>query len=109
MNKFFSNIKKFFEIFFSNRNAKHKSARRFSNDSYSSEDLIDGSGEVKFFNQSKGFGFVSINGSDQDAFIHINVLQKNNINDLNAGDHLYFKMIKTDRNLKIVRLVQDQS
>ena len=86
---------------------KNTSQKTFSDDNYSPEDLIDGSGEVKFFNQSKGFGFVSINGQDKDAFIHITVLEKNNLNDLNEGDKLKFKMINTEKNLKIVELIED--
>ena len=28
-------------------------------------------GKVKFFNESKGFGFIQSEGSDQDIFVHI--------------------------------------
>jgi cold shock protein len=29
------------------------------------------SGIVKFFNESKGFGFITVNGSNQEVFVHV--------------------------------------
>lgn len=32
------------------------------------------SGIVKFFNESKGFGFIKVNGSNQEVFVHVSGL-----------------------------------
>ena len=31
-------------------------------------------GIVKFFNESKGFGFIKVNGSNQEVFVHVSGL-----------------------------------
>ena len=33
-------------------------------------------GKVKFFNESKGFGFIKDNGSDQEFFVHVSGLKQ---------------------------------
>ena len=33
------------------------------------------SGIVKFFNETKGFGFIKVNGSNQEVFVHVTGLQ----------------------------------
>ena len=32
-------------------------------------------GVVKFFNQTKGFGFIKMNGSDKEVFVHVTGLK----------------------------------
>src|ERR1044071_5210855 len=32
------------------------------------------SGTVKFFNETKGFGFIKVNGSNQEVFVHVSGL-----------------------------------
>lgn len=32
-------------------------------------------GIVKFFNETKGFGFIKVNGSNQEVFVHVSGLQ----------------------------------
>jgi CspA family cold shock protein len=32
-------------------------------------------GTVKFFNQSKGFGFIKLDGSDREIFVHVSGLK----------------------------------
>ena len=43
-------------------------------------------GVVKFFNNSKGYGFIAPEGGDKDVFVHISVLQKCGIETLNEND-----------------------
>jgi cold shock protein len=33
------------------------------------------SGVVKFFNETKGFGFIKVEGSDEEVFVHVTGLQ----------------------------------
>ncbi len=32
-------------------------------------------GIVKFFNETKGFGFIKVNGTNQEVFVHVSGLQ----------------------------------
>ncbi len=44
---------------------------------------------VKWFNTTKGFGFVNIVGSDEDVFVHISVMRKADLETLETGMVLY--------------------
>jgi cold shock protein len=48
------------------------------------------SGTVKFFNGSKGFGFISRDDGQADAFVHISAVQRAGLPDLQEGDRLDF-------------------
>jgi len=43
-------------------------------------------GTVKFFNTTKGFGFVQPEDGGGDVFVHITALQRSGIQGLNEGD-----------------------
>jgi CspA family cold shock protein len=43
-------------------------------------------GIVKFFNKSKGFGFIKVSGSEEDIFVHESGL----IDDINENDKVKF-------------------
>ena len=46
-------------------------------------------GTVKFFNSSKGFGFIAPD-SGEDVFVHISALQRAGIDGLQEGDKVSF-------------------
>lgn len=52
-------------------------------------------GKVKFFNIEKGFGFISVDGGGRDVFVHISVVQRAGVPQLNEGMRLSF-MVQTD-------------
>jgi len=47
-------------------------------------------GTVKFFNTTKGFGFVQPEDGGGDVFVHITALQRSGIQGLNEGDKVMF-------------------
>ena len=47
-------------------------------------------GTVKFFNGSKGFGFIAPDGGDKDVFVHISALEASGLRGLNEGDKVSF-------------------
>jgi len=53
-------------------------------------------GTVKFFNTSKGFGFIQPEDGSKDVFIHISALERAGINGVYEGDKLSF-VLEDDR------------
>ncbi|EJJ28698.1 cold-shock protein [Sinorhizobium sp. B11] len=47
-------------------------------------------GTVKFFNQDKGFGFITPEGGAKDVFVHISALQASGIQSLREGQQVSF-------------------
>jgi CspA family cold shock protein len=54
------------------------------------------SGTVKFFNSMKGFGFITRDDGQPDAFVHISAVERSGLRGLNEGDRLEFD-IEVDR------------
>lgn len=55
------------------------------------------SGEVKFFNSSKGFGFIKRDDGGADCFVHISAVERAGIHALNEGDRVDFDIEVDDR------------
>ncbi|MBB3997854.1 cold-shock protein [Aureimonas pseudogalii] len=47
-------------------------------------------GTVKFFNSSKGFGFVTPEGGAKDVFLHVSALERAGLSSVNEGDRISF-------------------
>ncbi|MBX9468942.1 MAG: cold-shock protein [Rhizobium rhizophilum] len=47
-------------------------------------------GTVKFFNQDKGFGFITPEGGAKDVFVHISALQASGLQSLQDGQQVTF-------------------
>ena len=47
-------------------------------------------GTVKWFNQSKGFGFIAPEGGSKDVFVHIYALERAGIQQLDDGQAVTF-------------------
>ncbi|GGX56954.1 cold-shock protein [Litorimonas cladophorae] len=54
-------------------------------------------GTVKFFNTTKGFGFVQPDDGGDDVFVHITALQSSGIQGLNEGDKVTFNTAVNQR------------
>ena len=54
-------------------------------------------GTVKWFNETKGFGFIVPDNGGSDVFVHISAVQSSPLNTLNDGDKVEFS-IKTGNN-----------
>lgn len=53
-------------------------------------------GTVKFFNTTKGYGFVSPEDGSKDVFVHVTALESASIHGLNEGDKITF-VLEDDR------------
>jgi cold shock protein len=49
-------------------------------------------GTVKWFNESKGFGFISQNDGGDDVFVHFNAIQGTGFKTLNEGQQVTFEI-----------------
>jgi CspA family cold shock protein len=49
-------------------------------------------GVVKFFNTTKGYGFIAPEGGGKDVFVHITALQRSNIQALAEGQKVSFEV-----------------
>ena len=49
-------------------------------------------GTVKWFNATKGYGFIAPEGGEKDIFVHITEVQKANLAKLDEGQVLEFDM-----------------
>jgi len=52
-------------------------------------------GTVKWFNATKGFGFIQPDDGGSDIFVHISAVERAGLNSLNEGQRLSFEA-KTD-------------
>ena len=49
-------------------------------------------GTVKWFNTSKGFGFIEPNDGSSDAFVHISAVERAGLTGLNEGQKVSFEL-----------------
>ena len=50
-------------------------------------------GTVKWFNPSKGYGFVEPSDGSKDVFIHISALERAGISSLNEGQKIEYELV----------------
>jgi CspA family cold shock protein len=50
-------------------------------------------GTVKFFNVSRGFGFITPDGGGADVFVHVSAVERANMPPLNEGQRLNFQTL----------------
>ncbi len=54
-------------------------------------------GRVKWFNDAKGFGFITLEGSDKDCFVHHTAIQTDGFRTLTQGELVEFDMVERDK------------
>ena len=57
-------------------------------------------GKVKFFNNAKGFGFISDGASDQEFFVHVSGL----IDEIKEDDDVVFEVTEGKKGLNAVNV-----
>lgn len=51
-------------------------------------------GTVKFFNATKGYGFIEPDGGSKDVFVHISAVERSGINTLSEGQRVSFDVVE---------------
>lgn len=62
-------------------------------------------GTVKWFNPTKGFGFVQLPDSNQDAFLHISVVERAGRSSLNEGARIECEVAEGRRGPQVVEIL----
>ena len=50
-------------------------------------------GIVKWFNADKGFGFISVEGSSEDVFVHFSAIEADGFRKLDEGQKVEFDIV----------------
>ena len=50
-------------------------------------------GTVKWFNPTKGFGFIEPDDGGKDAFVHISAVERAGLSTLNEGQKITFELV----------------
>jgi CspA family cold shock protein len=51
-------------------------------------------GTVKFFNTSKGYGFIQPEGGSKDVFVHISAVERSGMTTLTEGQRVEFDVVE---------------
>ena len=58
-------------------------------------------GTVKWFNATKGFGFIQPSDGSQDVFVHISAVERAGMSNLSEGQKLSYELTKDNRSGKM--------
>ncbi|HXS40024.1 MAG TPA: cold-shock protein [Stellaceae bacterium] len=58
-------------------------------------------GTVKWFNATKGFGFIQPEDGSKDVFVHISAVERSGIGNLNEGQRVSFETQRDSRTGKV--------
>ncbi len=58
-------------------------------------------GTVKWFNATKGFGFIQPDDGGSDVFVHISAVERSNLGSLNEGQKVSYELERDQRSGKM--------
>ena len=66
-------------------------------------------GKVKWFNDAKGFGFISADGVNKDVFVHHTAIQADGFRSLSEGEDVEFELTQGPKGPKAESVVRIQA
>jgi cold shock protein len=64
------------------------------------KEIVMNTGTVKFFNSTKGFGFIAPDNGAADVFVHISAVERAGMRTIVEGQKLTFDIVKDNRSGK---------
>ena len=65
------------------------------------KDNVMPTGTVKWFNSTKGYGFIAQDGGGADAFVHMSAVERAGLRGLNEGQRVEFELVRDQRTGKM--------
>lgn len=65
-------------------------------------------GSVKWFNATKGYGFISPKDGSKDVFVHISALEASGIKNLVEGQQVSFEIVNNNGKFAATNLSSDE-
>jgi CspA family cold shock protein len=63
-------------------------------------------GKVKWFNESKGYGFITPDDGSKDVFVHFSAIEAEGYKVLHEGDEVSFEVQETDKGRQAVNVAK---
>ncbi len=60
--------------------------------------------KVKWFSRPKGYGFLTVSGKDEDAFVHTDILRRFGLRDLKLGQRLLVRLGRGPKGLTVIEV-----
>ena len=61
-------------------------------------------GRVKWFNSKKGYGFITVDGTEKDIFLHVSALEESKLKTLKEEQQLEFDIKEENNKLQAINL-----
>ena len=61
-------------------------------------------GTVKWFNKTKGFGFIVPDEGERDVFVHVTALVESGLSELTEGQKVSYESIEEPKGLKAIEI-----
>ncbi|MFT6072831.1 MAG: CspA family cold shock protein [Alphaproteobacteria bacterium] len=61
-------------------------------------------GTVKWYNETKGYGFITPENGSQDVFVHVTAVQAANMNRLSEGQEIFYEISENNGKKSAVNL-----
>ena len=63
-------------------------------------------GTVKWFNDQKGYGFITPEGETQDIFVHYSAIEGEGFKSLKEGDKVEFEFVEGDKGQQAEQVIK---